>query len=115
MDVPGRRRSTGEPCAVRLRGDELRPVLERVVRLFLEAAVATITKVPPDLANDLLASGVQLAGGASRLHGFDRRLAGATGLAVHVDEPELLAVRGAALRLEQLDTVEAPLSAALRY
>jgi rod shape-determining protein MreB len=115
MDVPGRRRSSGEPCAVRLRSDEIRPVLERVVRPMLDAAVATITKAPPDLANDLLGRGVQLAGGASRMHGFDRRLATVTGLAVHVDEPELLAVRGAARCLERIDSFDAPLSAAPRH
>lgn len=113
-EVLGRRRSTGEACVVRLDSEELRPVLERVVRQMLDAAVATITKTPPDLANDLLGSGVQLAGGAARLEGFDRRLATATGLPVHVDEPELLAVRGAARCLEVLASYE-PLGATPRH
>ncbi len=112
-EILARRRSTGEACVLRLDGEELSPVLERVVRRMLEAAVATITKTPPDLANDLLGSGIQLAGGAARLDGFDRRLATATGLPVHVEEPEWLAVRGAARCLDQLDAYE-PVAAGWR-
>ncbi|HTW99415.1 MAG TPA: rod shape-determining protein, partial [Acidimicrobiales bacterium] len=95
VDVPCRLRTSGEACTVRLRSEDVRPALDRVVRLILDAAVATITKAPPDLANDLLGSGVQLTGGVAHLHALDRRLATATGLPVHVDEPDLLAVRGA--------------------
>ncbi len=113
-DVLARRRSSGEPCVVRLDSDELRPSLDRVVRRILDAVVATITKTPPDLANDLLGSGVQLAGAAGQLEGFDRRLATATGLPVHIEEPELLAVRGAARCLSELAAYE-PATAGARY
>jgi rod shape-determining protein MreB len=113
FEVPGRRRSSGEPCVVLVDSDELRPVLERPLRQIVEAALATIVKAPPDLANDLLASGVQLAGGGARLDGLDGCLANELGLEVHVEEPELLAVRGASRCLEELGAFEA-LSAASR-
>ncbi len=114
-ELVGRDRRSGVPRRVQVGRDELSAALEPDVRRMLEAVVSTITKAPPDLANDLLGSGVQLAGGVARLEGLDRRLARATGLPVHVDEPELLAVRGAAGRLAERVSSEQSLSAVPRH
>lgn len=103
-EVLGRDAETGRSARVLVTRSELRPLLlERLVPV-LDAVVGCIAAAPPDLANDLLASGIVLLGGASVLDGLDRRLARATGLPVHaVDEPRLTAVRGALGCLEGLD------------
>lgn len=113
LEVVARDRASGEACLVRLTRSELRPLLERVLRPILDAAVATITKSPPELANDLIGNGIQLAGGVALLDGLDRRLASATGLPVHVEDPQRLAVCGAAASLAELGD-DRPLSASRR-
>ena len=58
---------------------------------------------PPDLANDLIARGLHLAGEAALLTGFTQRLATATGIPVHlVEDPGRASVMGAALCLRDL-------------
>jgi rod shape-determining protein MreB len=76
---------------------ELSRRVERVLQTICDAAIEAISGAPPDLANDLLASGLLLVGGGAHLPGLDRRLALATGVPVHVPlDPERVAVLGAA-------------------
>jgi len=112
VEVVGRDARTGRTATAVLARSELRPVLEELVSPVLDAAVACITDAPPDLANDLLGRGLVLAGGGASLDGFDRRLATATGLPVHVSsEPRLCAVVGASRCLSMLDVLTSAVSA----
>jgi rod shape-determining protein MreB len=71
---------------------------------MLSAAVKGITEAPPELINDLISSGLLLAGGGGLLDGFDKRLAKLTGVPVHVaDAAGRCAVLGAARCLELPD------------
>ena len=102
-EVLGRDAETGRPSSAVLSRSELRPVLLDLLVPVLDAVVGCIADAPPDLANDLLGSGILLLGGASAVDGLDRRLARSTGLPVHVvDAPRLTAVRGAIGCADQL-------------
>jgi rod shape-determining protein MreB len=95
--VEGRDAKSGRPLSVEITEAELASVLDRVVEPLLALAVRCITEAPPDVANDLVGTGLTLVGGGSLLVGLDERLAIATGVPVHVPaEPERLSVRGAA-------------------
>jgi len=75
-------------------------VLADLVDAIIDAAVGCITESPPDLANDLLTRGLNLAGGGALLEGFARRLATAAGIPIHlVNSPEAVSVLGAARAL----------------
>ncbi len=101
IEVVGREARTGRPTAVTLSRAELRPLLEPVVTEMLNAAVNGIIQAPPELVNDLIGSGLLLAGGGGLLDGFDQRLAKVTGVPVHVAaEAGCCAVLGAARCLE---------------
>lgn len=101
-DVSGRDALDGRPRSVAVEVAELTEVLEVAVAPLLAAASACIGEAPPDLANDLLRSGLLLVGGGSMLSGLDQRLAVATGVPVHIPlEPDRLVVRGAARCLER--------------
>ncbi|MDA8038139.1 MAG: rod shape-determining protein [Actinomycetota bacterium] len=103
VEVRGRDASNGEPRAVVLSRGEVATALAEQVDAVVRAAVGCITTSPPDLANDLLARGLHLAGSGGLLDGFSQRLATATGIPVHlVDEPGLAAVRGASRCLKVL-------------
>jgi len=95
-EVIGRDAVSGQLVSTLIYRSELRPLLLDLLLPVLDAVVSCISAAPPDLANDLLETGIVLLGGASAITGLDRRLAGATGVPVHVvAEPRLGAVRGA--------------------
>jgi rod shape-determining protein MreB len=97
VDVVGRDALTGLPGSRTVSRRELAAALEPVVEPVVAAAMRCMTSAPPDLANDLLGTGVLLAGGGSLLDGLARRLASAIGVPVHVPERlQLLGVLGAA-------------------
>ena len=99
--VSGRDALDGRPRSVLVEIDELTSVLQIAVAPLLDAASACIGDAPPDLANDLLRSGLLLVGGGSLLDGLDQLIAIATGVPVHLpSEPDRLVVRGAARCLE---------------
>jgi len=100
VEVRGRDLGNGSPRTVVLSRSEVATVLADLVDVIIDAAVGCITESPPDLANDLLARGLNLAGGGSLLDGFARRLATAAGIPIHqVSSPESVAVLGAARAL----------------
>ena len=97
VEVVGRDALSGRPASALVTTTDLAIALDPVVQLILAAALRCITGAPPDLANDLLETGLLLVGGGARLSGLARRLASATGVPVHVPEHmELLGVCGAA-------------------
>ena len=84
VEVAGRDVKTGRQTSALVESSEIEPILDELVTPILDAVVTVITKAPPELVNDLLSSGVLLAGGGALVRGFDERLAKATGLPVHV-------------------------------
>lgn len=95
-EVAGRDVSNGRVRRVVVTGEEVASVLEPALERVVRTAVRAITSAPADLANDLLASGLYLAGGTASLPGLDRRVADAAGVPVHVvEDGGLAALRGA--------------------
>lgn len=97
LEVSGRDASNGSSRTVVVSSSDVTTAMAELVREMVAAAVACITKAPPDLANDLLSQGLHLAGEGGLLAGFPRRLATAAGIPVHVaDVHGRAAVLGAA-------------------
>lgn len=110
-EVLGRDTLSGRPVRQRVAHREALGVLLRTSAPIIAAALNCMMNAPSDLANDLLGSGLVLAGGASRLPGLDRRLASATGIPVHVAEDQgRLAVLGATRVIDEADARELVLS-----
>jgi rod shape-determining protein MreB len=115
VEVSGREGTSGRPSSVVVSPEQVRICLDDLLRPIVAAAVECIATAPPDLANDLLGSGIHLSGGGSQLDGLDQRFASATGLPVHVtSEPGRSSVRGAARCLSMFDALSPALSAAPR-
>ncbi|MGH9298926.1 MAG: rod shape-determining protein [Acidimicrobiales bacterium] len=97
VEVSGRDVSNGTVRTVVLSSSEVSGATGEQVRRIVATVVECIVTSPPDLANDLLARGLHLAGNGSRLRGLARRLATTTGIPVHLGErPDHAAVLGAA-------------------
>jgi len=103
MDVKGRDLKQGLPRKVVVTSEEIREALQEPVRGIVETVKATLEATPPELAADLVDSGVIMAGGGALLRGLDRVIAEEINLPVRVAEDPLTAVaRGTGVFLEKL-------------
>ncbi len=83
-------------------GELVAAALEHPVAAIVDAVSELLGEMPPDLAEEVLQSGVQLAGGGALLPGLAQRIEKQVGLGtVVVDDPLRAVVRGAARLLEE--------------
>ena len=93
MDIKGFDLISHYPKAISICAGEVRKALQAPIATILEAVRSTLdTCNKPDLAADLLDSGIMLAGGGAKLAGLDKLLTEETGLPVFVAEDPLSAV-----------------------
>ncbi len=99
--VRGRDLATGLPRSVKFSSVEVREALAPVVRQIVAGIIDTLEETPPELVSDILEHGVVLAGGTSKLRGFDELVAEETKMPVwNSKDPQMAVVRGAGLALE---------------
>lgn len=98
-EVRGRDLSTGLPRTVFLTPEEIREVLAETVRIIVEATRDCLAEAPPDLAHDVLETGLFLTGGGAMLKGLDMRVAQECEVPVHLTENPLATVVMGAGRL----------------
>jgi len=111
MEVRGRDMISGLPRKTVVTSQELREALREPVSQILDAVTRTLEKCEPELAADLVDTGIHLCGGGALLRGLDRVMSDATGLSVRVvDDPLSCVARGTSVYLENLaiwkDTLE---------
>ena len=103
-EVRGRDLMSGLPKTVMLAPEEVREAIEEQIRAVCDAVIACLSRIPPELSQDLISSGVHLVGGGGMLRGLDHRIARETDLPVHlVDAPLECVVLGAGRCLENFD------------
>jgi rod shape-determining protein MreB and related proteins len=101
-DVKGRNLITGLPATIGVSVQELREALQEPLRGFVDAVRACLERTPPELAADIVDTGIVLTGGGALLRGFDTALRSATHLPVRVSsEPAHCAVLGAGRALAE--------------
>ncbi len=101
--VRGRDLSTGLPRTVELGSEEVRRMIEPVTAQVVETVRLVLDVCPPELAGDLLDTGVVLTGGGALLRGWAERLRHELGVPVRVaDEPRHAVVRGAGACVDDL-------------
>jgi len=102
--VAGRDRITGLLRRTTIGSDDVRSAIEQTVGTIIETVKRTLEATPPELAADIGARGIVLAGGGALLRGLDQRLAAETELPVRVAETPLeCVVLGAGSSLEESD------------
>ena len=102
LDVKGLDMVSRVPKMVRITAEEIRIALQEPVTSIIEAVRSTFEHCPPDLAADLLDTGIILAGGGAMLAGLDQLLSQETDLPVFVaDEPLNAVVKGTGVMLQE--------------
>lgn len=102
MDIKGRNLVDGLPKNVEITSEDIRDALADPVNQIVETIRLTLEKTPPELASDIMDSGITLTGGGALLRGIDKLIADATGMPVHIAENPLdCVVTGTAICLEK--------------
>jgi rod shape-determining protein MreB and related proteins len=105
-EVRGMDTLAGLPRTVNIRSEEIREALSGPLSQIVKTIKLTLEGTPPELAADLIESGITLAGGGALLRGLDKMLARETGLPVRRAEDPLTAVaRGTGVVLDQIETL----------
>ena len=104
--VKGRDLSSGLPRTVMVNGAEVREALREPVAAIVDAVRVCLEQTPPELAADIVDTGIMLTGGGALLPGLDVLLREETRLPVTVSaEPLSCVVRGAGELLETPDAL----------
>lgn len=104
MTIRGRNLVTGLPEAIEISSIEIREALNNSLRVIIDTIKDALDEAPPEMAADLLDTGICMAGGSSQLQGLTQRLANE--LKMHVwqaEDPITCVARGAGIILEDLN------------
>jgi rod shape-determining protein MreB len=102
-DVIGRDLSTGHQRTLAVTPEEIREVLSDCVTTIVENTRDCLSESPPELAHDVLETGIFLTGGGGMLRGLDMRMAQECEVPVHMTEhPLATVVLGAGRLLDYL-------------
>jgi rod shape-determining protein MreB len=92
VEVKGRDLVTGIPKILTIDSDEVREAISDQINTIVEAVRSGLEQMPPELAADLVDSGIMLTGGGALLRNLDALLRAETKLPIHVSEDPLSAV-----------------------
>ncbi len=91
-EIRGRDLVSGLPRVVPVTTEDIREGLEESVSAVCDSVRSTLDHTPPELAADIMESGIVLTGGGALLKNFDQRLANETAIPVRVPPDPLHAV-----------------------
>ena len=104
MPVKGRDLISGLPKTVTVQSDEIRDAMAEPIQQIVNAVRHALELTPPELASDILDTGIVLTGGGALIRGLDALITHETGLPVRVaDEPLTCVVRGTGAILDDID------------
>ena len=107
MEVRGRDLVSGLPRTVTFSEYEVQQAMAESVEKIVDAIKFTLEKTPPELASDIMESGIVLAGGGAQIKGLDQLIAYETGIPTHVaEDPLSCVVMGTGLVLEFYDQLK---------
>lgn len=106
-DVKGRDLVLGVPKTLEISSEEIMAALKEPIKSIVDLVKATLERIPPELAADIVDNGIVLVGGGSQLRNLDVLLKEETGLPFTVPEdPQTAVVLGAGKALDELDLLK---------
>ncbi len=87
-DVKGRETSSGLPKNIRIKAEEIKDIIGGIIDTIVNMILDTLEDTPPELAADILSSGIVLSGGGALIKGLDEVVEKATGIRTRIaDKP----------------------------
>jgi rod shape-determining protein MreB len=112
MEVKGRDSVSGLPRRTTVTSMEVREALTHPVRLICESVRGILEEAPPEIAADLVDTGVIMVGGGALLYGLAEAVSHTLGIPARVGDDPLTAVaRGTGIFLDKLDVFSRVLAA----
>ena len=106
MTVRGRDLITGLPKTITITSSEVLTALKEPVYAIIDSIKQTLEATPPELAADILESGITLSGGGALLWGLDKLITAETGMPSQVaNEPLNCVALGTGKVLEHIDSL----------
>ncbi|MFH1462241.1 MAG: rod shape-determining protein [bacterium] len=106
LPMRGRNLVTGLPEEILVSEEDIKRALEKSVKQIVAEIKTAVEETPPELLADIMASGIQMAGGGSLLRGLDVLIQKETKIPTKViEDPMTAVVRGAGMVLEDLDNL----------
>jgi rod shape-determining protein MreB len=103
IEVKGRDLVTGIPKILTIDSDEVRQAISEQVETIVEVVRIALEQTPPELAADIVDTGIVLAGGGSLLKNLDALLREETKLPITVtDDPLSTVVLGSGKALDNI-------------
>lgn len=110
IDIRGRDLISGLPKTITITSSEIMAALREPVFAIIDTIKQTLEATPPELAADVMESGITLTGGGALLSGLDKLISAETGIPVHIAEEPLNCVAiGTGLVLEHINTLKSVL------
>ncbi|GBE36688.1 Rod shape-determining protein MreB [bacterium BMS3Bbin07] len=107
LDIKGRDMVSGIPKTITINEEEIREALQEPVTIILDTIRAALENTPPELAADIVDTGIVLAGGGALLRGLDLLIKEETKLPVIVaDDPLTAVVRGVGKMLDEIELLQ---------
>jgi rod shape-determining protein MreB len=107
MEVKGRDLADGIPKTIVLNEEEVREALRECVTTIVETVRTCLERTPPELAADIVDTGIILSGGGGLLRGLDRLLGQETQLPVKIAaDPTSCVVLGLGRALDELELLK---------
>ncbi|MGC1166763.1 MAG: rod shape-determining protein [Solirubrobacterales bacterium] len=106
VEIRGRDLITGLPKTITLGSEEVRAALDETVGHIVDAVKETLDRTPPELAGDIMDSGITLAGGGALLQGLEQRLRDECQMPCQLAESPLTCVAvGSGISLEEFEAI----------
>lgn len=104
MVIKGRDLITGIPKQININEEDIEHALKEVVDKIVENVLMALEVTPPEIAADIVETGIVLTGGGALLKNIDKAIAKATNLPVRIaEEPLNCVVRGIGIVLHDID------------
>ncbi|MCD8213956.1 MAG: rod shape-determining protein [Campylobacter sp.] len=105
--VKGRDQVSGLLSRVELTSEDVREAMREPLKEIADALKTVLEMMPPDLAGDIVETGIVLTGGGALIRGLDKFLSDIVKLPVFVaDEPLLAVARGTGKTLEEIGLLQ---------
>jgi len=107
IEVKGRDLVSGIPKILAIDSEEIRVAISEQIDAIIETVKIALEQTPPELAADIVDSGIVLTGGGALLKNFDKLLREESGLPITItDDPLSTVALGSGQALESIDILK---------